>query len=469
MTAPAIQRRSLLTMGAAAQRAGAIAAGTYGFASNPFIGVELTPAFLGFAAYMLAIITYRFPIGTASMVVALLTLPLEKQPLRLPAVAALSIALVVWALLGMVATQYPAAVVDAVSDFAKVSAVIFVASNVIVTRARFRAFVVGCLILFVLFPLRGTIFSFFIYHGDVQGRAAWNFIYSNPNDLAGLCLLQLSLAIGVLAVEQRGWVRQGTKFAIGLLVLVIVLTQSRGAIIGLAAFGVIGGKKYFKSMKAIFSILALAVLVYLIAPDSVWRRFSTIKDATKTEVLDPELVDLATRQDQSSSQQRLAIWDVATTIVAENPLMGVGLGAYPSAHYVVAQRPQFDRLARGFRDTHSTYLNIMAETGIPGFAIFAAMVMLTLKTARSARKKMEARAPALSLQLFNMEVGLYGYLVAAIWGSYGALVPTYVHLVLMHVASRLLVEHEEALQPMLGRRPLPLAPAHVAASVEATA
>ena len=403
---------------------------------------------------MLAIITYRFPIGTASMTIALLTLPLEKQSLRLPAVAGLSIALVAWALLGMVTTSYPDVVVEAVTEFAKVCAVVFVAVNVIVSRGRFRAFVVGSIILWGLFPIRGTIFAYFIYHGDVEGRAAWNYVYSNPNDLAGLCLLQLSVALGILAVERRKWVVLGTKFAVALLVLIIILTQSRGAVIALAVFGLIGGRKYFRNVRTILSVLVLAGLVYLIAPDSVWRRFSTIKNATSTDasLYDVETVDLATRQDQSSSEQRLAIWDVAATVIADNLITGVGLGAYPEAHYVTAQRPQFKWLARGKRDTHSTYLNVMAETGVPGFLLFAGIIFSTLKHSRAARRKMGKVAPALALQLFNMEVGLYAFLVAAIWGSYGAMVPLYVHLVLLHVASTLLNEHGEGMQPMRGRQ-----------------
>ena len=425
-----------------------------GFDSNPFHGIEFTPAFVCFAAYMLAIITYRFPIGTAAMSLAILTLPLEKQSLRLPAVAALSIALVAWAFLGMTTTSYPDLVVDAVTEFAKICAVVFVAVNVIVTRGRFRAFVVGSIILWGMFPIRGTMFAYFIYHGDVEGRAAWNYIYSNPNDLAGLALLQLSMALGILAVERRKWVVTGTKLAVALLVLIIILTQSRGAVIALAAFGLIGGRKYFRNVRAILSLIALAVLVYLIAPDSVWRRFSTIKNATKEEVMtyDPEVVDLATRQDQSSSEQRLAIWDVALQVISDNPITGVGLGAYPEAHYVTALRPGFKFLARGKRDTHSTYLNIMAETGIPGFLLFAAMIILTLNHSRRARKMAAKDAPALAMQLFNMEVGLYGFLVAGIWGSYAAMVPLYVHLVLMYVAAKLLIEHVEGMHPMRGRQ-----------------
>jgi O-antigen ligase len=474
MTAPAIQRRSLSLVGPAAQRAAALAAAKLGFDSNPFKVVEFSPAFVAFAAYMVAIITYRFPIGTAAMSVALLTLPMEKQSLRLPAVAGLSIALVGWAFLGLMTTSYPDVVVEYVSEFAKVCAVIFVAANVLVTRNRFRAFVLGTVILWGMFPIRGTLFNYFIYHGTVDGRAAWNYIYNNPNDLAGLALLQVSVALGILAVERRGWVRLGTKFAVGTLFLIIVLTQSRGGVIALATFAVIGGKKYFRNVRAIVTVIVLAVFVYLVAPESTWRRFSTIKNATASaEDLDPETVDLATRQDQSSSAQRLAIWSVATQIIADNPVFGVGLGAYSRAHYYTAQRPQFTWISRGKRDTHSTYLNITAETGYPGLFLFGSIIFLTLRDSRRARKQMEKIAPALALQLFHMEVGLYAFLVAGIWGSYGSMIALYVHLVLLHVGTRLLTEHVEGLQPQRGRRklfPVPApAPEIAGRGVEASA
>jgi O-antigen ligase len=197
----------------------------------------------------------------------------------------------------------------------------------------------------------------------------------------------------------------------------------------------------------------MAVLVYLVAPDSVWKRFSTLKTAASSELADydPETVDLATRQDQGSSEQRLAIWQVASAVIMENPLTGVGLGAYPAAHEVTARKPGFKAIAAGRRDTHSTYLNILAETGIPGFVLFASIIILTLKQARAVRRRVGKAAPALSLQLFNMEVGLYAFLVAGIWGTYGYLVPLYMHLVLIHVGSQLLLEQAAPPQPQRGR------------------
>jgi O-antigen ligase len=142
--------------------------------------------------------------------------------------------------------------------------------------------------------------------------------------------------------------------------------------------------------------------------------------------------------DEGSARQRLEIWKVARTIVAENPLTGVGLGAYPNAHYVYAQRPIFDPTALGRRDTHSTYLNLMAETGIPGFIIFMTILAVTLVDAERTRRRVKASQPQRALQLYYMEAGLLAYLIAGIWGSYGEIVLTYLYLALMSVATQLL-------------------------------
>ena len=66
--------------------------------------------------------------------------------------------------------------------------------------------------------------------------------------------------------------------------------------------------------------------------------------------------------EEGSAFQRYEIWKVARTIIREHPVTGVGLGAYPAAHRLTATRSQFNPTARGRRDTHSTYLNVTAET-----------------------------------------------------------------------------------------------------------
>lgn len=438
-----IRRRAVppAVIEAAKKKAAALAQG--GFSTNPFLGVEWTPAFIGFLGYLFATITFKFPIGTVSMATALLTLPLEKKALRMPPVALCAIGLVAWSFVGVATTTYHETVLDAVTEFAKVCAVIFVGLNVLTTRARLRLVVVYTTILWFFFPVRGTVIGY-MGGNRIQGRALWNFIYSNSNDLAGLALLQLSVAMSVLAVEHRWWVKIGTRITIGMLLIVIFLTQSRGAMIALLVFGLLLGRKFFFDARKLGMMAVMAVIIFFTAPERTWTRFATITTSTSDDMslLDPNEVDFLTRSDQSSSMQRRKIWEVATTVFMDNPVTGVGLGAYPQAHQFTALRDGAV-FARGQRDAHSTYLKVLAETGVIGFGFFLSIIGVTIYTSRRARKRMAAVEPALAQQVFFLEIGLFGYLVAGIWGSYGSLVPTYVHIVLVYSAAKLLDEEGE--------------------------
>jgi O-antigen ligase len=190
-------------------------------------------------------------------------------------------------------------------------------------------------------------------------------------------------------------------------------------------------RSYWRRGKLLLGVAAIAVVAYFAVPDSAWERLGTIKQATQQD-------QGVTVNDEGSARQRLEIWKVARTIVAENPLTGVGMGAYPNAHYVYAQRPIFDPTALGYRDTHSTYLNLMAETGIPGLIIFLTILAVTVVDTERTRRTSKASQPRRALQLYYMELGLLAYLIAGIWGSYGGIVLTYLYLALMSVTTQLL-------------------------------
>lgn len=396
-----------------------------------FLGVEWSPAYVAFLVYVFVITTYRLSIGTAAMITALVLLPLERRPLRLPPPVVLAIAFLGWAFAGWAGTAYPDAVWKQLGELAKICGVMFVAVNVLTTPKRLRFFMLAFLGFFALYPVRGALFSYFIYGGNVEGRAAWNYVYGNPNDLASLCLLPLSFAIGMLVGERERWVRYCAAAGVIILPFVILLTQSRGAFIALAIFAAIALKAQKKGRGRVLLLAGAAVAVIAIAaPASVWERLGTLSKVTSAEAA-------ATAQDEGSARQRIEIWRVARTIFAENPVTGVGLGAYSNAHYVYSQRATFDRTALGRRDAHSTYLILLAETGIVGFLLFFSMVGVTVRAAERARRRIKSVAPTRASQLFYMELGLLGYFVAGIWGSYSMMVLTYLYLAVIYCAARL--------------------------------
>jgi probable O-glycosylation ligase (exosortase A-associated) len=396
-------------------------------------GLEWTPSYAAFLLYIFNIVSYRLPVGTGTfaMTVALLALPLEHRPLRLPPVVYWTIALLGWAFTGWTTTLYPDLVWEHLVEFAKIVGVVLVAVNVLTTRARLRFFLLVFLGFFAFYPIRGTLIGYFAYGGGPGGRAGWNYVYENPNDLAGMCLLVLSLALGMLVLDRRRWIRACSLAGAVILPLIILLTQSRGAFVGLLALGAFALRGQWRRAKMIIWIGIAAIALAFATPDSVWKRLGTLRDVTDEE-------SAAQASDEGSARQRLEIWKVASTIAMENPITGVGMGAYPKAHYITSQRPTFDPIALGARDTHSTYFNLLAETGFPGLLLFLSVIGLTVLDAERTRRRAKANQPRGASQLFYMELGLLGFLVAGVWGSYGQLVLTYLHVALIYATTQVL-------------------------------
>src|SRR5205807_10034040 len=109
----------------------------------------------------------------------------------------------------------------------------------------------------------------------------------------------------------------------------------------------------------------LALVISLAIPTSVWERLSGIAKLTSVETI-------AQADPEGSAEQRFEIQKVGWQIFVDNPVFGVGVGAYPleNARYAPAL---------GTRDTHNTYLNLAAEVGLPGLVLWCALVWSVLR------------------------------------------------------------------------------------------
>jgi O-antigen ligase len=216
----------------------------------------------------------------------------------------------------------------------------------------------------------------------------------------------------------------------------ILLTQSRGALIGLVFALVLFFLMHSsgKRVRTLLSALALGVLVLPLVPDSAWERFSGLKFLTSTETV-------AEADPEGSAEARYHIWRVARTLISEHPATGVGLGAYNTAHSQYAPRLNVPPAALGNKDTHSTYLNVAAETGLFGALIFLAMIAVVMVDADVTRRR--ARRTYRAQQLLALELGLLAFMLAGIFGSFAKLSSLYVQLTFIWVTARL-TKHELA-------------------------
>jgi probable O-glycosylation ligase (exosortase A-associated) len=370
------------------------------------------------------------------MLAALGGLLFQRHPLRLSAVLVWLGLFLAWSAVGYIQTQHPALVWEQLELVTKLWFITLVAVNALRTRAHVRLFIILFAASFALYPLRGALFNYYLYNSALFGRAQWNFIYANPNDLAALALLQLSLVAGLLVTERKGWVKVAALTGVGLLPLLILMTQSRGAFIALCIFTLLalfGPRSRPQARSAqrsprrrLIVFAAIGTIVVFVAPSGVWERVRGLRDVSDTDRL--ETVDR-----EGSAKQRFEIWKVAARIIDENPTVGVGLGAYAVAHESYVVRGGFDPIARGRKDTHSTFLSVAAETGIPGLFIFLALVVSTTFTSERIRRRSRKLLPRASGQLFYLEIGVLAFFVAGIFGSFAHLSFLYIHLAVLWV------------------------------------
>ena len=397
----------------------------------PWRGVQWTLTYVGFLGYIFAITTYRLPIGDVSIVLALLGLLTMKEPVRVPGLLKGLAVLLLWGTLGWALSDYPNLVYLRFNLMVKLWLIALVAANALRTRQQVRFFLVFWLACFALYPVRGAFFNYYLYGETIFGRALWNYIFSNPNDLAAYCILQLAMALGLHAIEAKGPIRLATRVGLLLVPLLILLTKSRGAFLGFAVFLLFALWGQKRRGRAIGITLLVATAVLAIAPKNALDRVFALRKIESTGTV-------AAADEEGSAEQRYEIWKVARLIIRENPVIGVGLGAYPRAHELASRQPQFNPTAWGRRDTHSTYLNVTAETGFIGLAIFVSSYLVAFLSVESTRRKLRKLRPRTAQILYAMEVGGLGFFVAALFGSMAHVSFLVLHVITMWCVAELM-------------------------------
>jgi O-antigen ligase len=413
-------------------------------ARMPWHGVKWTLVYVGLLGYIATITTYRVPIGDVSMALALLGLLIQRERFRMPPLLVGLGIFLGWCVLGYALTDEPQMVFLRLQVVGKLWLIALVAANALRSRAQIRFFLVFWLACFAFYPVRGSLFNYYLYGETVVGRAAWNYIFSNPNDLAAYCILQLSMALGLLSLEKRGPVKWGTILGLAVIPLVIMLTKSRGAFLGFAAFLLMTVVGHRKRGKAIVITALLAALVIGIAPPDVLNRVRGLENVQSTE-------ELREADKEGSAYQRYEIWKVARLIIREHPVIGVGLGAYPAAHNAYSVRSQFDPTAQGWRDTHSTYLNLTAETGFVGVLIYLVSFIVTMVKIDSVRRRAKKVLPATAQTLFVYEAGALGFFVSATFGSMAHVSFLWLHVIVTWTIAELAASEMAAARPAIAQ------------------
>lgn len=288
----------------------------------------------------------------------------------------------------------------------------------------------------------GLLGLFTIAGGSVKtgvGYASGRFYASatyDPNDVAMMAVVTLPLAV-FAAAARRGVPRLLAAGVAVICVVAAILTVSRGGFIGLAFTSLL---LVFRSgLAPALRILTLGVGVALLAvavPSHYWDVMSTIWSPTGGEYL------------ESGVWSRVELWMKGLGLFMQKPLMGVGIGMYHEAAGLTWGQ---------WTTVHNSFLQLATELGILGFALFLALLVLSVQNARRAQRaaKDDAALRELGWMAAAVELALYSYMVVG-FGLSQAYSPMLYFLLGVATALRLQVERRRGPEATGTPAPVPL-------------
>jgi O-antigen ligase len=393
----------------------------------------------GLVIFTFFFVTARLPslFTEIGIYLALLGLVVRPQGLSFPPPLRWALAFLFWSLISTLfaisfETAWPAFI-----ERLKALVIFFVVVNVLRTPQQLRFYILLILVAFAIYPARGTLINY-VTGNTLYGRAIWNQIYQNPNFLGAITLLMLGLVLAIATVKtQDARVRRATTAFAPVVLLIILLTQSRGVFIGLlAGFGPPLLARLRKRPSGMAPVLAgLAVLAVLV-PAASWQRLESITSLTSTIGETPKSRP-STQADTpvylkvaaDSARDRFEVLKAGLHIAASHPVLGVGVGCYREANERYA--PEL-----GERDAHNTYVSLAAETGLPGLLLWLGLVGSVLAQVRSRRAQLVADDRL--IQVLWIERAVIGFLIAGFFISFANLTVFYLFLGILWAASNVL-------------------------------
>jgi putative inorganic carbon (hco3(-)) transporter len=177
-----------------------------------------------------------------------------------------------------------------------------------------------------------------------QVRDAGPLGYAGVNGLAAFEAMVASFLLGTFSFAKKIYGKIGILLLVTTCCYCILFSFSRGAYLGFLVGLVTVGLFRSRWMLAVAAVIVLGW--QLLLPVAVQQRIMmTTEDAEEGQQFD------------SSSQQRIELWQDAMSLFKRNPVTGTGFETYSHLGRVGS-----------FRDTHNYYVKVLAEMGVIGLA-----------------------------------------------------------------------------------------------------
>jgi putative inorganic carbon (hco3(-)) transporter len=232
----------------------------------------------------------------------------------------------------------------------------------------------------------------------IYGYMGGSGLAANPNDLALMLNLIIPIA-AALMISTRSLAARGVA-AIAMLISIagVIVTFSRAGFLTLAATGVmllaVLARRHSNGAGAL--LVAVALVVPVLVPDSYFDRLSTITDIEADQT--------------GSAQGRWQDVVVSAGIVAQNPIVGAGIGNDMLALNRYRGRDTY-------RSVHNAYLQYAVDLGLPGLLLFAWLHIMCFRTARRLERlaRHQEALKSIGPLAAGIQVSLVTFFVAAMF------------------------------------------------------
>jgi probable O-glycosylation ligase (exosortase A-associated) len=176
------------------------------------------------------------------------------------------------------------------------------------------------------------------------------------NTFALVLCLTVAMLMGLRhTLPDRRWARMLFFGSLLFVVLTIIYTRSRGALLTLGCILAFASLLGGKPIRHLLLLAMVATMGYLALPESNFERLDTLENV----------------QEDSSAMGRVESWKRAISAAERNPLLGIGLGNHlvyhqyhdPEGHVLVA---------------HSTYFQVLGELSFIGICTYVAFILAAL-------------------------------------------------------------------------------------------
>ena len=296
------------------------------------------------------------PFAYIVAVTTLVAMLVSREPKRIPWTRETVVLLcfVVWMCITTVFAVYQTLAVDQLAKVLKIQLMIFVAMMLITDKERLNWLVLTIALSIGFYGFKGGIFT--IVTGGVyrvQGPPA---TFLSGNNEVGLAI---AMTIPLLWYCARHTIHRWLRLAlIGTMVLSAIAaigTQSRGALLGMAAMGLMFWLKSKQKFAIAFFAVIAVVAILAVMPPAWHQRMDTIGNYEM----------------DASAMGRVNAWWMAWNLASARPLGG-GFWAFRYEMFQLYAPNPYD-----WRDAHSIYFKVLGEHGFIGFGLFMLLGLLT--------------------------------------------------------------------------------------------